>query len=104
MQITAGPIRIGISTCLPGDKVRYDGGHKRDRFLTDTLGGLVEWVPVCPEVEIGMGTPRESIQLVQRHGDIRLTQGSGVSEPTPDGIGAAKSCVTITSGLLVGFT
>jgi uncharacterized protein YbbK (DUF523 family) len=48
-------IRIGISSCLLGQKVRYDGGHKHDRFLTDILGRFVEWVPVCPEVELGMG-------------------------------------------------
>ncbi|MEK7798135.1 MAG: DUF523 domain-containing protein, partial [Nitrospirota bacterium] len=46
--------RIGISQCLLGDNVRYDGGHKRDSFLIETLGPHVEWVPVCPEVEIGM--------------------------------------------------
>lgn len=56
--------RIGISRCLLGDDVRYDGGHKRDAFLTSTFGRFVEWVPVCPEVEVGMGTPREPIQLV----------------------------------------
>ena len=56
--------RIGISRCLLGDEVRYDGGHKRDALLVDTLGPFVEWVPVCPEVEMGMGTPREPIQLV----------------------------------------
>jgi uncharacterized protein YbgA (DUF1722 family)/uncharacterized protein YbbK (DUF523 family) len=65
-------IRIGISMCLLGEKVRYDGGHKHDRFLTDTLGEFFEWVPVCPEVEVGMGTPREAIQLVQLDGDVRL--------------------------------
>jgi uncharacterized protein YbgA (DUF1722 family)/uncharacterized protein YbbK (DUF523 family) len=58
------PPRIGISRCLLGDEVRYDGGHKRDPFLVSTFGRFVEWVPVCPEVEVGMGTPRESIQLV----------------------------------------
>jgi uncharacterized protein YbgA (DUF1722 family)/uncharacterized protein YbbK (DUF523 family) len=58
------PPRIGISRCLLGDEVRYDGGHKRDPFLVSTFGRFVEWVPVCPEVEIGMGTPREPIQLV----------------------------------------
>lgn len=72
MNVMTGPVRIGVSTCLLGEKVRHDGGHKHDRFLTDTLGGFVEWVPVCPEVEIGMGTPREPIQLVQRQGDIHL--------------------------------
>ena len=45
--------------------MRYDGGHKRDRFLTDELGKYVEWVPICPEVEVGMGTPREPVQLVR---------------------------------------
>ncbi len=56
--------RVGISRCLLGDEVRYDGGHKRDALLISTLGSLVEWVPVCPEVEAGMGTPREAIDLV----------------------------------------
>ena len=58
------PIRIGISSCLLGDRVRFDGGHKRDRFLTETFGKFVQWVPVCPEVEAGLGTPRESMRLV----------------------------------------
>ena len=57
-------IRLGISTCLLGQNVRYDGGHKLDRFLTDTLGQYVEYVPVCPEVECGFGTPREAFRLV----------------------------------------
>jgi uncharacterized protein YbgA (DUF1722 family)/uncharacterized protein YbbK (DUF523 family) len=57
-------LRLGVSACLLGQPVRYDGQHKRDRFLTDVLGPLVEWVPVCPEVEVGMGVPREPIRLV----------------------------------------
>jgi len=56
-------IRLGISQCLLGDKVRYDGGHKLDRFLTDILGEWVEYVPVCPEVECGLPVPRESMRL-----------------------------------------
>ncbi len=59
------PIRIGISSCLLGQEVRFDGGHKRDPFLTDTLGAQVEWVAVCPEVEMGLGTPRETLRLVR---------------------------------------
>lgn len=59
------PIRVGISSCLLGQEVRYDGGHKRDRYVTDTLADHFEWVPVCPEVELGLGTPRETIQLIQ---------------------------------------
>ena len=69
---TAGRLRVGVSACLLGDQVRYDGGHKRDRFLTDILGPLVEWVKVCPEVESGMSTPRESMRLVDESGVIRL--------------------------------
>ena len=56
-------LRVGISGCLLGQEVRYDGGHKRDPFLTETLGQFVEWVPVCPEVELGLGIPRETIRL-----------------------------------------
>lgn len=56
-------IKLGISTCLLGENVRYDGGHKLDRFLTDTLGQYVEYVPVCPEVECGLPIPRESMHL-----------------------------------------
>jgi len=56
-------IKLGISTCLLGENVRYDGGHKLDRFLTDTLGEYVAYVPVCPEVECGLPIPRESMHL-----------------------------------------
>ena len=56
-------IKLGISTCLLGENVRYDGGHQLDHFLTETLGQYVEWIPVCPEVECGLGTPRESMRL-----------------------------------------
>ena len=56
-------IRIGISSCLLGNAVRYDGGHKLDQFLTETLGRFVDYVPVCPEADCGMPTPRESMRL-----------------------------------------
>jgi uncharacterized protein YbgA (DUF1722 family)/uncharacterized protein YbbK (DUF523 family) len=62
---THPPIRLGISSCLLGEAVRYDGSHKRDPFLVQTLGPMVEWVPVCPEVEVGLGTPRETIRLIR---------------------------------------
>ena len=62
--MTTVALRLGISRCLLGDEVRFDGGHKRDNFLTDVLGRYVEWVPVCPEVEAGLGTPREAMRLV----------------------------------------
>jgi uncharacterized protein YbgA (DUF1722 family)/uncharacterized protein YbbK (DUF523 family) len=65
-------IRVGISTCLLGQPVRWDGGHKRKPFLTEVLAPYFEWVPVCPEVEIGMGIPREPVQLVRAEGDVRM--------------------------------
>ena len=58
-----GKIKIGVSSCLLGNEVRYDGGHKRDRYITDVLGTHVELVPVCPETEVGFGVPRETIRL-----------------------------------------
>ncbi len=57
------PIRVGISSCLMGAKVRYNGGHKQDLNVKDSLSHYFEWVRVCPEVEIGMGTPREAVRL-----------------------------------------
>lgn len=65
-------IRIGISSCLLGHPVRYDGGHKLDRFLRDTLGQYVDYVPVCPETECGMGVPRESMRLTGKSDAPRL--------------------------------
>jgi uncharacterized protein YbbK (DUF523 family) len=59
----ADKIRLGISSCLLGERVRYDGGHKYDAYLTDTLGPFVQWVPVCPEVECGLPVPREAMHL-----------------------------------------
>ncbi|SDB32803.1 Uncharacterized conserved protein YbbK, DUF523 family [Desulfonatronum thiosulfatophilum] len=66
------PLRLGISSCLMGNNVRYDGGHKLDRFLRDTLGKYVEFVPVCPEVECGMPVPREAMRLVGEIDNPRL--------------------------------
>lgn len=73
-------IKLGISACLLGEEVRYDGGHKRDDFLIETLGPLietlgplVEWVPVCPEVEAGLGVPREPMHLMITAGAPPLT-------------------------------
>lgn len=64
--------RIGISACLLGRAVRYDGGHKRDAFLTETFGQFVEWVPVCPEVEVGLGVPRPTLRLELDGDQVRL--------------------------------
>lgn len=58
-------IRLGISACLLGAEVRYDGGHQFNRYLHDVLGEYVEYVPVCPEVEVGLPTPRDTLRLVE---------------------------------------
>jgi uncharacterized protein YbbK (DUF523 family) len=65
-------VRVGISSCLLGERVRYDGGHKRDAFLTEELGRQVEFVPLCPEVEIGLGVPRPPLHLERRGDDVRM--------------------------------
>lgn len=64
----AMPVRVGVSACLLGGAVRFDGGHKHDRYLTEVLGENVVWLPVCPELELGMGIPRPVIQL--RGGEV----------------------------------
>jgi uncharacterized protein YbgA (DUF1722 family)/uncharacterized protein YbbK (DUF523 family) len=65
-------ITMGISRCLLGENVRYDGGHQHDRYLTDTLGNYFEYVPVCPEVEYGLPIPREALRLVGSPDTARL--------------------------------
>jgi len=65
-------IRLGVSSCLLGQRVRFDGGHKLDGFLTETLGQFVDYVPVCPEVECGFGVPREPMRLVGDPSNPRL--------------------------------
>jgi uncharacterized protein YbbK (DUF523 family) len=78
-----GPvIRLGISACLLGQRVRYDGGHKLDHFLVDTLGQYVEWVPVCPEVEIGLPVPRDTLRLVGDQADPRLVMPKSGADHT----------------------
>ncbi len=61
--------RVGVSRCLLGERVRYDGGHKRNAFVVEDLAGVVELIPVCPEVEMGMPVPREPIHLVRGRAD-----------------------------------
>jgi uncharacterized protein YbgA (DUF1722 family)/uncharacterized protein YbbK (DUF523 family) len=65
-------IRVGISSCLLGEEVRYNGGHKRYHWATDVLSRYFTFVPVCPEVELGLGVPRETLRLVRDRGNLRL--------------------------------
>ncbi len=75
------PIRIGVSACLLGQQVRFDGGHKRNDFLAGTFGKFVEFVPFCPEMALGLGVPRESLRLVRDESapSERSSSGSAVS-------------------------
>ena len=86
-------IRIGISSCLLGNNVRWNSGHKLDRYLTDTLGQFVEYVPVCPEVEAGFGVPRESFRLVGDPENPRLITFKSKTDHTDQMLGWARKRV-----------
>ncbi len=75
-------IRVGVSSCLLGEHVRYDGGHKHDRYLTEVLGRYFRFVAVCPEVEVGMGTPREPVRMVRQGETIRMVGASSGDDHT----------------------
>jgi uncharacterized protein YbgA (DUF1722 family)/uncharacterized protein YbbK (DUF523 family) len=74
--MSSNKLRIGVSSCLLGQRVRYDGQHKRDNFLVDRLGEHAEWVPVCPEFELGLGVPRPTLRLEGNADDQRLVMPS----------------------------
>jgi uncharacterized protein YbgA (DUF1722 family)/uncharacterized protein YbbK (DUF523 family) len=99
-----GSIRIGVSSCLLGAQVRYDGGHKRDRFLTDVLARYVEFVPVCPELEAGMGVPRPPVRLVRSGGEVRMLETASDRDHTARMRGFARRRVAALRGLdLCGY-
>ncbi|MBI4979094.1 MAG: DUF523 and DUF1722 domain-containing protein [Spirochaetes bacterium] len=79
---TANKIIVGVSACLLGEKVRFDGGHKHDRYITDTLGNYFSFVGVCPEVESGMSIPRESMRLEGNPAEPRLVTGKSRIDKT----------------------
>ena len=97
-------IKIGISSCLLGQEVRFDGGHKRDQFLTTILGPQVEFVPVCPEVEMGLGTPRETLRLVRAETRLRMvTTRSGIDHTDGMQAWAAGRLDELASADLCGY-
>jgi uncharacterized protein YbbK (DUF523 family) len=97
-------VRLGISACLLGESVRYDGGHKLDRSLLDTLGEFAEFVPVCPETECGLGVPREAMQLEGDPDDPRLvTIDSGIDHTERMKEWAARRVEQLDRGRLCGF-
>jgi uncharacterized protein YbbK (DUF523 family) len=74
-------IRLGVSQCLLGDKVRYDGGHERDQYITEVLSSQFELIAICPEVAIGLGVPRQPIRLI---GDLGRVQVVAENNPNLD--------------------
>ena len=97
-------IRLGISTCLLGKRVRYDGQHKLDHFLVDTLGRHIEFVPVCPEVECGLPVPREAMRLVGEPDSPRLlTHKTEIDHTARMQAWAEKRLVSLESEQLCGF-
>jgi uncharacterized protein YbgA (DUF1722 family)/uncharacterized protein YbbK (DUF523 family) len=99
-----GKIRIGVSTCLLGKNVRYNGGHALDRFLRDTLGKYADYVPVCPEVECGFGIPRETFRLVGGPKQPRLvTSLTGVDHTDRMEVWAGKRVDELENDDLCGF-
>jgi uncharacterized protein YbgA (DUF1722 family)/uncharacterized protein YbbK (DUF523 family) len=101
---TLPPVRIGISSCLLGEHVRFDGNHKRDAFLVEVFGRHVTWVPVCPEVEMGLGVPRETMRL-ERHGqEIRLvTPKTGADHTDRLRTFAAQRLAALSQERLCGY-
>ncbi|RPI38158.1 MAG: DUF1722 domain-containing protein [Nitrospiraceae bacterium] len=83
-------VKLGISSCLLGERVRYDGGHKLDHFMKDTLGLFIEWVPVCPEVESGLPVPREAMRLVGDPEAPRLVKSRSGNDYTDSMVTWAK--------------
>jgi uncharacterized protein YbbK (DUF523 family)/uncharacterized protein YbgA (DUF1722 family) len=78
----SAPIPVGVSACLLGQRVRWDGGHKSDALLIEVLGRYVRWVPVCPEVEVGLPVPRDPLRLVRRSDQVRLLMPSSGADHT----------------------
>ena len=97
-------IKLGISSCLLGEKVRYDGGHKLDHYLKDTLGRFVEWTPVCPEVECGLSVPREAMHLTGSADAPRLvTHRTGLDYTGQMQQWAAQKIIELQKADLSGF-
>lgn len=108
MAASAGNlIRVGVSSCLLGNPVRFDAGHKRNDFLVEVLGRFVEWVPICPEFEIGLGAPRPTMRLERLGSAVRLVEntprGAGADHTDAMRIYAAKQVKALENQGLSGY-
>lgn len=96
--------QIGISRCLLGENVRYNASHKLDNYIKNKLGKFVDFVPICPEVEIGMGTPREAVQLFEINGEVKMISENSKTDFTNEmNDWAAKKALDIKDLNLCGF-
>ncbi len=96
-------LRLGVSACLLGQRVRYDGGHKRDDFVADVLGAQFDLVPTCPEVAIGLGVPRAPIRLVRKAGGVRVRGVRDAALDVTDALDAEAARVSGEQPDLCGF-
>ena len=104
MELKGSSIKIGISACLLGQEVRFDGGHKKDPFLTTVLAPHVVWVPVCPEVEMGLGTPRETLRLVRSGKRLRMvTTRTGIDHTDGMNVWSARRLDELAGEDLSGY-
>ena len=93
-------LRVGVSMCLIGEQVRYDGGHKRHHYVCDVLGRYFNFVPVCPEVELGLGTPRETLRLVRDGDSIRMIAPASGTDHTREHIPVLVYGAKVPAGTL----
>jgi len=101
MNNTSNKIPVGVSSCLLGQKVRYDGGHKNNDYINKTLGHYFQFLPFCPEMASGMNTPRPPIQLRQTEKGIRCV---GVKDHNLDVTEQLKSCLSEQDHWLEGLS
>jgi uncharacterized protein YbbK (DUF523 family) len=94
---------VGVSQCLLGDRVRYDGGHKHFQYLTEVLGNYVEFFPVCPEVAIGLGTPRKPIQLLATEYGNRVVDTSHRNRDITDALAEQADIAVAAKPDLCGY-
>ena len=100
----AASVLVGVSACLLGQRVRWDGGHKSDAFLIGTLGPHVQWVPVCPEVEVGLPVPRDTLRLIRRGEEVRIVMPrSGADHTEEMKAYAARTARALAARDLCGF-
>lgn len=96
-------ITLGISSCLLGNEVRYDGGHKRNPYIINTLGQYFEFMPICPEMAIGLGTPRPTLRLINSDRGVRMVGVKDLENDLTDQMRAFSEDATQNLNKLSGY-